>query len=122
MRLTWRDGATTVLATAGALAVVALMQEWGWPMLGSIRAGVVAVGVVGMAMCRFGARFEGASWTSPYMVVASLLGVAALALGILGLVTGSQAVLVALAMTMLALWAASTARHALARGGAPPRS
>jgi len=37
-RLTWRDGATTVLAGVTLVAVLAVTREWGWPLLGSARA------------------------------------------------------------------------------------
>jgi hypothetical protein len=32
MRLTWRDGATTVLAALTVVVMLALTQAWSWPM------------------------------------------------------------------------------------------
>jgi hypothetical protein len=59
-----------------------------------------------------------------YMVVASLLGLGALAAGIAALVTGREAWLGALVGTTIVLWVASTLRHVSVAGGvsqgAPP--
>jgi len=54
MRLTWRDGITTVLAALVVLVTLAATQGWDWPLLGSERAAVAALTVLGYAMCVFG--------------------------------------------------------------------
>jgi hypothetical protein len=57
----------------------------------------------------------------PGMILGSILGGAALVMFIGGLIAGTEAWLVALAMTLIALWFVATVRHALAHEPAPGR-
>jgi hypothetical protein len=114
MRLTWRDGAATVLAALVVLVLLALTQGWSWPLLGDYRAGVVALTILGFGMCSFGLQARDASeFREPFMAINSVLGVAALGLVVFGLVLATQVLFVALAMTLLALWALTTIHHAM---------
>ena len=58
MKLTYRDAITTALATLVVAITLAVTQGWAWPMLGSPRAGIIAVGILGVAMCSIGTRSE----------------------------------------------------------------
>ena len=109
MRLTWRDGATTVLAGVAVAVTVAVTQEWDWPLLGSVTAGVVVLGAVGWAMCILGGTST-TEWSmkNPFTVVMAVLGSVALVLIVIGLVTGSETVLVSLAVVTVVMWMAST--------------
>ena len=114
MRLSWKDGITTALLLVALLVVQAVIQGWGWPLLGSYRTGVLALGILGISMCTIGAQInEGSFGKSPYTILASLLGGGALVLIVVGLVIGSRAVFLAVASDILVLWAMATVRHAI---------
>lgn len=114
MKLTWKDGATTILAGLAVVAVVAALQGWGWPLLGSIAAGVGVVGAIGWAMCLLGgATGSVPSMKNPFTLVMSVLGSIALILIIVGVITGSEGVLVALAAVTVLMWVASTSAHVM---------
>lgn len=114
MRLTWRDVETTLLAVLVVGVTLALTQGWSLPLLGSYRAGVIALTIIGMAMCAAGGvSTETPSFTQPFVAIVSVVGVAAVGLIILGLTTSTQAPLVALALVLLAMWFVTTVHHAL---------
>ena len=120
MKLSYKDAITTVLAALVVAVMLAVTEGWAWPMLGSTRAGIVAVGILGVAMCSIGTRSEdmatrNAFVNHPGMIVGSALGAVALVLLIAGLIAGSEALLVALASVLLLLWAVATIRHAATR-------
>jgi hypothetical protein len=116
MKLTWRDGATTILAGLAVVAVVAALQGWGWPLLGSIAAGVGVVGVLGWAMCLLsGSTRSVPSMKDPFTIAMSVLGSVALVLIIVGVITASEVVLVALAAVIVLMWVASTSAHLVRR-------
>ena len=114
MKLTWKDGATTILAGLAVVAVVAALQGWGWPLLGSVAAAVGVVGAIGWAMCMLGgATGSVPSMKDPFTVVMSVLGSIALILIIVGVITASEGVLVALAAVTIVMWMVSTTAHVL---------
>ena len=120
MKLSYKDAITTVLAALVVAVTLAVTEGWAWPMLGSTRAGIVAVGILGVAMCSIGTRSEDMATKDafvhhPGMIVGSALGAVALVLLIAGLIAGSEALLVALASVLLLLWAVATIRHAATR-------
>ena len=90
MRLTRRDGVATVMAGLVAAVALAVTRSWDWPMLGSYRAGVAALGVIGWSMCIVGSSRTTFSFKGPFVVFASALGGLALLLVIVGLVTGQR--------------------------------
>jgi hypothetical protein len=109
MKLTWRDGVATILAAcAGAVT------------LGSSRAGAGVLAAIGWAMCMVGGSRTTSSFKGPVGVLASTLGVIALVLIVLGLITGSEAVFLALATDIGVLWLVATTRHATARRAPAP--
>jgi hypothetical protein len=116
MQLTWRDGAGTVLAALVVAVLLAVTQAWSWPLLGDYRAGVIALTVLGFLGCSVGLRVtEGSaaeSFKRPFMVIGSMLGAAALVLVIAGLIWATEALFVALAIVLLALWLVTTIDHA----------
>jgi len=123
MKMTYRDAITTVLAAMVVAITLAVTQGWAWPMLGSTRAGIVAVGILGVAMCSVGTRSEDMATKDafvhhPGMIVGSTLGAVALVLLIAGLIAGTEALLIVLAGDLVLLWAVATIRHA-ATGLAP---
>ncbi len=114
MQLTWRDGAATVLAALVVPVLLAVTQAWSWPLLGDYRSGVIALTILGFGMCSVGNRAtEASAFKQPFMVVASVLGAVALGLVIFGLIFATQALFVALAITLLTLWIVTTVHHAV---------
>ena len=107
MKLTYRDAITTVLAGLVVAVTLAVTRGWEWPMLGSARAGLVAAGILGVAMCSVGTRSEDMATKDafvhhPGMIVGSALGAVALVLLVAGLIAG----------VLLLLWSVATIRHA----------
>jgi hypothetical protein len=113
MRLTWKDFAATVLVAASTVATVAVIQAWGWPLLGSVRAGTAVVFLIGMAGCMLSGAGDAIAQKKggAGVAVASVLGIAALVFAAIGLIAGSEWALIALAITNGALWLETTARH-----------
>jgi hypothetical protein len=122
MRLTWRDGVAALFAVVVGLITLAVTQDWGWPLLGSNRAGIIALALVGVPMCLIGGY---AFWDSPafhhphlilkdpFLTAAAALGVVAVTVLVVGLITGTQAPVVALAAVMGLLWILTTTHHAV---------
>jgi hypothetical protein len=117
MYLTRRDLAGTLVAALVVLVYVANVQ--GWWYLGSNRWAAVTMLAVGFVGCPLGARLVGEKWSSTPIVLLALLGVVALALAVVAIVTGAQWALLGLAIVVVALWAGTTLRHALTP---PPRA
>ncbi len=116
MRLSWRDVVNAVLAAGVLLVGMAVSNEWGWPLLGSARAGSLAVGFLGIAMCiasGSGRAIESEMQDRGVRVLMGLGGLA-LALMIVGVITGSELVFLALVIDTLGMWLMSTIRHASA--------
>jgi hypothetical protein len=123
MRLTYKDAIATLLAAAVAAVTLAVVQGRGWPALGSPRAGMVALGILGMAMCTAGARTDEmadkARMRGPGLITGSTRGGTAGIVLIVALVVGTEGWLIALAANLLVLWVFTTARHAVVPW--PPR-
>jgi hypothetical protein len=111
MRLTIRDAIGTLLAAAAVLVALDLTYGWGGPLLGDYRAGTVALAVIGFAMCGAASDYGTVRGPDPFVVLAALLGIAALGLVIGGLVAPSATMFVWLAVVIVALWFVSTVRH-----------
>jgi hypothetical protein len=119
MRLTWRDGVATLLAVLGAVVAVAVLQEWDWPLLGDYDAGMVALGVIGLAMCGIGGYgFWNAAATRPgsivrdgFLIIGSALGLATTTVLVIGLITATRTPFVWMVALMAALWVVATTRH-----------
>ena len=116
MRLTVKDALGGVLAAGAVLVALDVSNGWGWPLLGDYRAGTIALGVLGFAMCAFASDYSTVRGPDPLLVVAVLLGLAALGLLISGLILATAALFVWLAVVIVALWLVSTGRHVIARG------
>ena len=114
--LTRRDLAGTIVAGLVALVYIANVQDWWY--LGSNRWAAVTMVVIGAIGCPLGARLEGEKLSSTPIVLLALLGVVALVLAVIALVTAAQWALLALAIVVVALWAGTTLRHAVTP---PPR-
>lgn len=114
--LTWKDLAGTGVAALVVLVYAANGQDWWY--LGSNRWAAVTMLVIGAIGCPLGARLVGERLTSLPIVLLGLLGVAALTVAILAIVTAAQWALLALAVLVVVIWAGTTLRHAATP---PPR-
>ncbi len=110
MRVSAKDLAGTVAAVLVALCYVANVQDWWY--LGSNRWAAVTMLVVGFIGCPLAARFEDAKSHLTPLALLGMLGVVALVLGIVAVVTAAQWALLALTVTVVALWVGTTIRHA----------
>ena len=121
MRLTWRDAVATVLTAGGVAIYVAYILGAELPLLDSPRTVAATVLALGFLACNVGApaafRADSKRWI---LVVGSTLGVAILIAGLVALITGSPPALAALVVTTVALWAFTTARHAISDRPEPP--
>ncbi|HEY7691011.1 MAG TPA: hypothetical protein VH816_01580 [Gaiellaceae bacterium] len=115
MSLTRRDAVASVLAALGVVVYAGNAQ--GTWYLGSNRWAIATLFAIGIAGCTLG-RMEAKQRT--WAVVLATLGVAALAIAVAGLVTGSHALLSALLVVQLALWLGATLRHATVPPAAHP--
>jgi hypothetical protein len=113
MNLTTRDRIATLLVAA-ALVIYGL---WLTGIVGGLAAGSVAVVVLALGVLAsasavvpgFMALLRG---SRAYLVIASLLGLAALVAGVLTVMNATESTLAILVIATLVLWAAATLRHA----------
>lgn len=110
MTLTRKDFGATVLAVLVVLVYVANVQDWWY--LGNNRWAAVTMLAIGAISCPLGARVDEIEKgvTTPIIVLA-ILGVTALVLGIIAIVTAAQWALLMLAIVLIVLWAGTTLRH-----------
>ncbi len=113
MRLTTKDVVGGMLAAAATLVALAVINGWGWPLLGDYRAGTIALGVIGFAMCGAASDYRSVRSPNPLIILAGILGLAALGLLIGGLIWATATLFVWLAAVIVALWAVSTLRHVI---------
>jgi MFS-type transporter involved in bile tolerance (Atg22 family) len=109
MTLTRKDFGATVLAALVVLVYVANVQDWWY--LGSNRWAAVTMLAIGALACPLGARVDQKGMTMP-VIGLSILGVTALVLGIIAIVTAAQWALLVLTIVLIVLWAGTTLRHA----------
>lgn len=117
MTLTRKDAAATALTALVVLAFLAAHEGWGVPLVGDSRrwtAGVILL--LGALTCGLGSP---ASSRGLMMKTCATLGVAALVLAVLTIVTASLTALSLLTLDVVVLWAISTLRHALHAPGKP---
>jgi hypothetical protein len=111
VNLTRKDLVGTAVTALILLAFLGNAQDWWY--LGDNRAAALTMLVVGVVGCPLAVRLVDEDLTSPAIVALGVLGVTALALGIVAIVTGAQWALTALAVTVIVLWLGTTMRHAM---------
>jgi hypothetical protein len=116
MTLTRKDFGATVVAALVVLVYVANVQDWWY--LGDNRWAAVTMLAIGAIGCPLGARADAMQGgaTTPVLFFAAL-GVTALVLGIVAIVTAAQWALLALMIVIVVLWIGTTLRHI----ATPPR-
>ena len=112
MRLTWRDGATTLLAAVVVGIYAAHTAGWAVPFVENVRWATLLIGGVGLSMCIVGGSGATIVAKGTFFVVAATLGGAAMLLIVVGVATGWSLALTLLAADTVLLWIVSTIRHA----------
>lgn len=114
MFLARKDLAGTTVAALVVLVYAANVADWWY--LGSNRWAAVTMVAIGAIGCPLGARLVGERLSGP-LVLLGLVGVAPV-FAMLAIITAAQWALLALAITVVTLWAGTTLRHAVTP---PPR-
>ncbi|TMD14761.1 MAG: hypothetical protein E6I96_08670 [Chloroflexi bacterium] len=113
----FRDVWATILTAVGLTLALSVTQGWTWPLLGDARAGIIALGVVGLAVCgSSGWAAIGFSAKDPLMITAIFAGVVLLVAGVIGLFANTMPYLVVMMVATAAIWLVATTRH-LVEGG-----
>jgi hypothetical protein len=121
MRLSWKDALSTVLVVGGLAMALSVTLEWSWPLLGGVREGIIALGIVGVGSCLLGSPGEKFYRTDPFGLATMAIIMLALAVAIVGgLITGSAEYLVALMLVTGMLWTVATLGHVV-DGRSTPR-
>ena len=110
MTLTVKDLYTTVLALGTAGLAYFTLKGFQVPYITNFRLGTLALLVLGIVMCANSTLNPTAGMTA-YTVFAGALGVAALVIGIIGLITGTKLAFMTLAGIVLVLWGVATIKH-----------
>jgi hypothetical protein len=126
MRLTWRDAVGTLLIGAAVSVTLSVAHGWNWALIGDARAGTIALFVLSYPSClvarapgRMAAAMAHETPWSPFLVMATALGAAALALMIVDIVVNSIPLLVGTSIVVVAIWALTTVHHLVETGPRP---
>jgi cbb3-type cytochrome oxidase subunit 3 len=103
MRLTWKDGLTFLLLVAVGLVYYAYSTGADIAVINDTRGALVVLGVTGLGMCIIGGS-SGIVGRNTYTGFMSVLGVAALALFLIGLVTTAGWTVTWLAIDIVVMW------------------
>jgi hypothetical protein len=118
MRLSWRDAVETLLVVFVVVAMVGVLQKQDWPLLGTNRSAALAVFAGGFLMCQLGRGAIGSAADlvrGPFMTTATILGVAALVLTVVGVIADSRVLVLVLGTVLVTTWAVATVHHAVER-------
>ena len=114
MTLTRKDAGALVLTTGVVLVFAATHEKWGVPLIGdSRRWAAVAILLLGLGACSLGS--PGKDRTTKLLAV---LGVVALGLAIIALITASLTALSFLTLDVVLLFVLATRRHSHERDAA----
>lgn len=116
MRL-FKDVWATLITAIGLTLALSVVQGWNWPFLSSPRAGIIALGVVGLAVCgTSGWAASAFSMKDPFMIVAIVTGIVLLVAGVIGLFVNTLPYLVVMMGATTVLWLIATTRHLIESG------
>jgi hypothetical protein len=108
----WRELRAFVLMAVGLTLAFSVTQGWGWPLLADARAGIIVLGVTGMAVCGTSSwAAEKFSWTNPFLVAATAAGIVLLGAGVIGLFANRMEYLVVMMVATVVIWLVATVRH-----------
>jgi hypothetical protein len=108
----WRELRAFVLTAVGLTLAFSVTQGWGWPLLSDARAGIIVLGVAGIAVCGTSSwAAQKFSWTNPFLLVATVAGIVLLGAGVIGLFANRMEYLVVMMVATLVIWLVATVRH-----------
>jgi len=108
----WRELRAFVLTAVGLTLAFSVTQGWGWPLLSDARAGIIVLGVAGIAVCGTSSwAAEKFSWTNPFLLLATVAGIVLLGAGVIGLFTNRMEYLVVVMVAIVVIWLVATVRH-----------
>jgi hypothetical protein len=111
MPLTWKDGAATGLLALVALIFYAyLTGASDIAIVADTRGALLVIGALGLGMCIVGSS-SGVLGRSPYAILQSVLGVSAVAVIVIGLITAWAWTVSVLTLIVAVMWAATLVRH-----------
>jgi len=123
MGLSWRDAVATVFVAAAGAVTLSVTNGWDWLLIGDVRAGVIAVFVLGFSASVIGggpvwlmaALRKGAISTQGRLstLFAAALGFLALVLLFVDLFVTSVTLLVWATAALVAIWVVATIHHAV---------
>ena len=105
MPLTRRDAATTILLIGVVLTFYLTLNGTDLVVLDNTRGALLVIGALGLGMCIVGNA--GTMQRSNYTILQSVLGVAALGLIVIGLITAEPIMLTLLTRDITVMWAAT---------------
>jgi hypothetical protein len=110
----WKEAGATLLTVVGLAMALSVTQGWNWPLLGDARAGIIALGIVGLSACSIsGSAAMAFSMKDPFVIAAVATGIVLLALGVIGLFVNTLPYLVAMMGATVVIWLVATTRHLL---------
>jgi hypothetical protein len=116
MRL-FKDVWATLVTAIGLTLALSVVQGWNWPFLSNARSGIIALGVVGLAVCgTSGWAASSFSMKDPFMIVAIVTGIVLLVAGVIGLLVNTLPYLVVVMVATVLLWIIATTRHLIESG------
>jgi hypothetical protein len=115
MRFTWRDALATLLVIVGLAFGYSVVAGWGWPLMNGVRAGIIALGVAGLAACPVSwSEQERAFFAKPslsalgqagvFFVLGVVVGTFLLVIGIVGLKVGTMPYLEWMLAGVVVMW------------------
>jgi hypothetical protein len=118
MRLGIRDFVATIAIATGLAFALSVTQGWGWPLMTGVRTGIIALGLSGVVACSVsGWASEGSAiFKSPFVIFGSVIGAAALGVGVLGLFVATMPYLVGLMAAMVLLWMVTVTHRSVPKG------
>jgi hypothetical protein len=116
MRL-FKDVWATVITAIGLTLALSVTQGWNWPLLAEPRAGIIALGIVGLVVCgSSGWAAAGFSAKDPFIIAAIVAGIVVLVAGVIGLFANTMPYLVVVMGATALLWFIATVRHVVHSG------
>lgn len=114
----WREVRAGLFTAVGLLLALSVIEGRNWPLLSGPRAGIVALGVFGIAACASSGMASEARirWQSPLLLAGFALGVVVLGAAVIGLFANSAEWLLVMMVATASLWLVATARHIVSTG------
>lgn len=110
MRITWKDGITTLIAAGAVVLERAYFHNWDWPLISNTRWTIAGLAILVVAGLVFGFALDkrrGVMW----MTDTVLLGLAVVTLTTLGMIYAASDYAVLLMINAVLVWFLSIVQH-----------